>query len=91
MSKRKPALIEPEPASDEAPVVVAEPIDPAGESFEVPPPVEETTDSPLEPAGSPEDEASEEVVGQALKKVVEAVLFASQKPVSSKELIAVFK
>jgi len=45
---------------------------------------------PGESAGAPE-EGGEAALGLALKRIVEAVLFASQKPVSSKELIAVFK
>ena len=53
--------------------------------------------APAEEEAVPEEEAplaeTEEAVesSQSLKMIVEAILFASQKPVSAKELIAVFK
>lgn len=106
MKKRKQAKTEsiPEAAILEGgePAEPVEVVVPEAEGSEAPPASETEGSLTIEgiveevlAEGSQEalvEEPSEEAdLGQALKRIVEAVLFASQKPVSSKELIAVFK
>lgn len=93
----EPATEEVEVAEAEAPAAEGEePV--AEEALNSEAPVEKEVsldqllDGPVEEAPAAEEEAVEEIVSAVpLKHIVEAILFASQKPVSAKELVTILK